>query len=277
MRWLSMIVVFAFSPSMASAELLFHLKLDDGQADPNATIAVDSSPNGNDGLLEGFSSPPPWTTGVAGGALTFTNSGDRVRIGSVGAATPTGADPRTVAMWINPDLMGDRKFFSYGAGGAGNSFDFTVESVGSTGPSIRFRHGGGNMAYPLGFDPIDQWIHVAAVVPEGASQVQDLELYINGSLTAFDPATANNPTAAMGFPLSDIFLGSRFTGGNPFVGQIDDVQFYDTALNAEDVGFLFDNPGQALGAAQVIPEPVSSAIFGLSVAGLLLARRRRSK
>lgn len=261
--------------SVANAGLLVHLKLDDGQSNPLTTTAVDSSGSGNDGTLENFSSPPPWISGVAGGALDFaTNNNNQVRINQF-PEIPINAEERTLSMWINPDGYGDTKSFSYGGGGAGNSFDFTVENVGVTGPSVRFRHGGGNMAYPFGFDPIGQWTHVLAVVPAGASQVQDLELYINGILTPFDPATQNNPTAAMSFPQSDIIIGRRFSGGGAFDGQIDDVQFYNMAIDSEDALYLYNNPGLTLDDRVTVPEPATAVLGLMALGGLGTVTRRR--
>ncbi len=59
----------------ADPSLVGYWKLDDG----SGMIAVDSSPNGNDGTLEG---DPQWVEGWIDGAMDFDGDGDAINFGN---------------------------------------------------------------------------------------------------------------------------------------------------------------------------------------------------
>ena len=64
-------------------------------------------------------------------------------------------------------------------------------------------------------------------------------LYVNGAVAASTTATSPIPDKCR------IFGVGSYQGVNSdaFTGAIDDVQVYDQALSADDVMFLFNNPG----------------------------------
>jgi hypothetical protein len=90
--------------SNASADLVGHWTLDDG----SGTTAIDSSGNGNDGIL--VDNPIwdiAWIPGIAGSALEFYGvgtsggNGDYFDCGSDASLNMTG--PISIALWIRPD------------------------------------------------------------------------------------------------------------------------------------------------------------------------------
>jgi hypothetical protein len=75
-----------------------------------------------------------------------------------------------------------------------------------------------------------EWVHVAAVLPEGAGSTADVRLYVNGVReTEAVTAGAINTKAAAAFQIGADETGKYFTG------LIDDVRIYDRALTAEEI------------------------------------------
>src|SRR4030042_1000714 len=83
--------------SAASAELVGWWKLDDG----TGNVAVDSSGNGNDGVISG---DPEWVAGWFGGALKFDGIDDNVNCGNGEIFNIT--DELTLAVWVNANDFG---------------------------------------------------------------------------------------------------------------------------------------------------------------------------
>ncbi|NLH18139.1 MAG: hypothetical protein GX455_16305 [Phycisphaerae bacterium] len=76
-----------------------------------------------------------------------------------------------------------------------------------------------------------QWVHVAAVLPEGGDNTEDVQLYVNGVLETGGEITSGviNTTAA-----ATMRIGSD-EASHYFTGLIDDVRIYDRALTAEEI------------------------------------------
>jgi len=82
-------------------------------------------------------------------------------------------------------------------------------------------------------------------------------------------------------PLSIGRWGAAEAQGEPanardYLGRIDDVQIYDGALDAEQVQFLFQNPGET---ARCVPTVsawgmMAMAVLVLLAGGAVIARRR---
>ena len=292
---LALLAVAAGTLALAApseAGLVARWKLDDGKTDATTTTAVNSVASVGDGTLNGFdgtqndtSDGSGWITSEANGAkvdgaLQFDGTDDFVGTGPTTASTigvPTGDAARTVSMWVQAETTGNKKFFSIGNKGAntgdGGAFDFTVEDSGPSDdidgnpqePHIFFRHFGGNRRFPGAV--LDDWMHVAMVVPDSATQTDDVQVFIDGSeSTGFQ---GNGSVQMLNTNDTEIRLGDdTFADFDAhFDGALDDVQVYDEALGANQIDFLASNPGT------VIPEP-SSALL-LAPAGLLALRRRR--
>ncbi|MFA6341008.1 MAG: LamG-like jellyroll fold domain-containing protein [Candidatus Paceibacterota bacterium] len=81
----------------------------------------------------------------------------------------------------------------------------------------------------------DKWHHVAAIY-DGSSSASGAKIYIDGSLspvtTTYDLLTGSIVNAY------HLHIGAR-TGGNNFIGSIDDVRIYSSALSGSDIQKLY--------------------------------------
>jgi len=270
----SPILAFLFTAMSLSshAALVAHWKLDE----TSGTTAADSAGGDNTGTLN---NGPSWVSGTIGGGLDFDGSNDTFNAPLT--TIPTGTASRTVSLWFNADNVSTQgaRLFAYGdgsgttgGGGAdpdpfGDAFTFTIEGGGL----VFFRYSGGNNQYNLAGNSnlsTNTWYHFAAVLPDGATNSNQVLVYLNGTLantTATGAVTAlfTDPTPTA----PDFYLGGDPTAAARYDGTIDDVQIYDSALSATDIASLYNNPGS------VIPEPSSALMLGL-FGSLALLRRR---
>ena len=105
----------------------------------------------------------------------------------------------------------------------------------------------------------DTWQHIVLVMDSGND---DLKAYVDTALK-IDRSDGTNIAAVMGG-----HFGISPGGTLSQVAQFDDIQFYDGALSASDVSYLYNNPGL------VVPEPWTMGMLGLGLLGVLKRRRR---
>ena len=224
----------------ATADLVGHWTLDDGLSDPGSMIAVDSSGNGYDGELTSFFLDPLWLNegqSVRGGAMDFGGEPGAI-VAIIGDDLPIGAEPRTLAAWINVEFAAQAFFMSYGAGGAGGQFSVGVELNGDT-PNVRLRHGGGSMFFPTAVE--GEWMHVAVVVPDGAEITDDVQVFIDG-----EESISDNPTnVALNTAESEFVIGGKWgvPENRAFEGAVDDVWLYDEALDQAAIQAIMNGGG----------------------------------
>lgn len=132
--------------------------------------------------------------------------------------------------------------------------------------TMRFAVGDGGPFHeaisPVGSVRDNMWHHIAGVFDSTATG-QELRLYIDGVLAAFDD---NGGALALGNN-RDIEIGRASSAMFPryYSGFIDEIRISDTALA----------PSQFLNSA--VPEPSSFVLLGMFGAGLLLINRQRKQ
>jgi hypothetical protein len=207
------------------ADVVGHWTLDE----KSGTVATDSSGKGHHGTY--VNNPG---LGVPGAlpAGTAMNTATGYLVADLGADLPTGADERTIALWLKPVTNNiDRKFLAYGNTTAGGAFSFTIEPVNGV-MGVRLRHWGGNFTYPG--VTLNEWQHVAIVVPPGSSMTSHVRVYLNGINSSGTMTTSPDRNLVTG--TSRFFVGTVHDNpGAVFDGTIDDVWFFDHALTVEGI------------------------------------------
>ena len=212
--------------------------LDEGRGD----ITADASGNGNDGTLIGA---PAWVAGWSGNALEFSGSGTYVDCGNAEALN---VEVFSVSFWCNiPSTQGWNHIVSRGSHqGGGNP--------GAVNWGVMMYDGQETILYEVYNDTVKpslstnttagEWHHVVATHDETTMQ-----LYHDGQLA--------------GAALAGIFLdesrafviGARSdagSGGDPFIGTIDEVGYFNAVLAPEDIEMIMNN-----GLARITVQPLA--------------------
>ncbi len=242
----------------AGKRLLIHFDFDQPSYFNGSTI-IDQTGNGfdspfvaNDGLQHAVNVDDQ-VPGL-GGAIDLSN--DIVDVDAQ-ADIALGPSSRTISVWFNSDVTGNRRIFGYGDPSnnflPGSLMLLTMVDNG-TANVMRLRLGATN----IDFDPVDpiglgQWVHAVIVIPDDASSSSDIKMFIDGqeSVGAPEPGDVHVDLIT---GVSFLTLGRRggaAAGGTQgtgfdFDGRIGDFQFYNGELSAEQVEVLFLNPGQTI-------------------------------
>jgi hypothetical protein len=213
--------------------------LDEGSGD----TAVDSSPQGNDGVITGAE----WTDGKFGGGLQFDDTDVIVNV----AVNGVGDEVISEVLWVKFDDFDIEHMFGYiHAADTGSARFYYFSTWINGGPPHSGVHmgvldAGGNwgrgMAIPQQFDE-DQWYHVAGVADGvGGSH----KVYIDGTLVSDTGFAAGELIGTPGV----LSVGTVPNEGKGIHGVIDEVAFFNIPLTEEDVNDLMTE-GMA-GAAAV--------------------------
>jgi hypothetical protein len=233
------VLVFAMFLSIvggvnASEGLVSYWNFDEG----SGTVAGDSTST-NDGTIYDAT----WTDGVCGKALSFDGDRDYVIIGDYEPGTITGAI--TITAWVKADVMEP-------------SIHRHIISLDPTRALIKFYDNQVqgrviNTLYPSPesevwvYDPnnavsVGNWHHLAITYDKDASGEQ-LKLYTNGDLS--DSATITGDLMTGDRLDNDIVIGTHTDTWRPnygLIGTIDEVAFFNSALSADEISALYQNP-----------------------------------
>jgi hypothetical protein len=209
-------------------------KLDDG----TGTITVDSSPNGNNGILEGN---PQWVDGWLDGALDFDGGDDAVNFGNNSIFDIT--DQVTLAAWVNTRDMGNGENNPW-LGKGDNAY---MLKGFRTGYDIEFfiYDGGWNSAHYITDESFNnEWHHVA-----GTYDGTQLLIYVDGVVGA---NLSLNST--INVTTHDVALGTNSQeGGRFYNGLLDDARIYNRALTATEIQTVMTGGGEPGCATEPVP------------------------
>jgi len=208
-----------------SSDLAGHWKLDE----TSGTVALDSSCNDHDGTVVDAT----WTTaGKIDGALSFTGSTSYVVADGVEVNTVPGGF-NTIAFWMKWNGVNNQMPFGWNQA---YGYDLWIADG-----SFGINTGQGNILGIPSAGMAGQWVHVAAVFPNGVPSASNAKIYINGVnqiLTDRSYPTTTNRSAT-----SKLFIsGWGASAGYKFGGTIDDVRVYNRALTAEEVAAIAAAP-----------------------------------
>jgi len=188
-------------------------------------VLVDSSGNGNDGVL---TNSPVWVAGKYGLGLRFDGVDDWVEISNSASLDVTG-DEITLMAWVFMDtFQSNDKGVVVKSDGSNYNYQLVADS-GENYFDFRTRTPGGVVRVPSSPPAASgQWHHVAGIY-DGSSN----KIYVDGVLKRTLSQSGNIVSAS-----APLLIGRRALGDNRFFdGVIDEVRVYDGALNlAELVG-----------------------------------------
>jgi hypothetical protein len=240
----------------ANADLVGHWNFDE----TSGTTAYDSSPSGYNGALNGGASFV--TGGVSGGAISLsTASNSYVSMGNV---LPLTGSEYAISAWIKTTSTGAEAAVAKHDAGYYNGFIMQTNAGSGYGAANKVSMytsdvAGGEATSTSNIND-GNWHLVTASRQGGLTS-----LYVDGNLEIVK-ATNNVAANSRDFLVGGVYA---FTGNvGAYNGLVDDLQVYDKALTANDVSYLYNNPGAP------VPEPATMACL-LGGLGALIARRKK--
>lgn len=251
----------ALATTSASAALVAHWPLD---AD-----ASDLTGNGHNGTVVGSTVAfgQPAAPGLSGSSADFSGNGHIDVPWSAalnpGTQAPDGSGSFSVTLWAFPTTVG---------GAHRSPFTSREDNTVSVNGPIIYIEPTGNWSYWAGnngpsgaWNPVtagaataNAWTHVAITYD---ADTTTRKMFLDGVevINQLGGVSANL--------LRDLHIGGGADDGNSFTwaGRIDDVGFWDTALNQAEIQRVISSG---------VPEPALPALLGLA-GSLLLGRRRR--
>jgi hypothetical protein len=206
----------------AGSGLQGYWKLDEQTNPSNNTTAEDSTENSYNGIYKGTTTGPVLGEASAmngyGTAARFNGGYDHVMLDANSLIYPC-TNGFTVAAWIKPDsFSGYSTIF-------GNQTRWSLFIYNN---ALHFNAGSIQDYYVMlyGFSP-GQWMHVALVMNSN----DDCLFYINGNCVGVITGTKGSANTTDSSPFC---IGRKSSnpsvGGDPFIGLMDEVSFYDCAL-----------------------------------------------
>ena len=225
---ITLAIVVGMTAGTALAELIAYYPFEEGQG----TETADVTGNGNNGTL---SAGVEWVAGQKGTGVHFDTAGERIVLNEI---DPTaGNNAMTLAAWINWEgqghsieqqgIIGKREGWDPGTGvkwfwqaQPSGALLFRADRANGAGTGLWW---GNTYLVPYA----NEWAHVALTWDDGAAiQYINGEEVATGNVTFID--TADDTIVSIGC----VSAGNSET----FVGTIDEVRMYDTALAPAAIG-----------------------------------------
>ena len=239
----------------------YYLRLDETPPTDGQTAVNQGAVLAPDAFYQSIGGSTFATTGPTGGAIPgnagITTNGWAVRIPD--STLAAGTTPFSFNLFANPTSFAAQDFgtlLGYGAA-AGSSMLLTEDGVGGTG-RLLFGRLAQNVFTSNGSMTAGQW-NAVGLTYNGSDTIK---LYLNGIL---DTTYVDNAIAGFGNQFA--VLGAYFGDGSQrFVGGLDEFTYFN---------------GQALSDSQmvdlqIVPEPGTYALLGLSAGAFIFLRRKRS-
>lgn len=170
------------------------------------------------GNLAALGTNPIGIHGDSGGAFYYDGSTNN---SSTGYGLPAGNSPRTLCIWIKPQIsQSNSVLVAHGTAAVDRGFVMALETNGLT--MWSYGHTKSLFAYA---PKLNTWQHVCGSF-DGANGT----IYVDG--ISLGTQTIVGPIDSSG---SSIAIGSNLGGGNIYKGTLDDVRIYNNALSAAQV------------------------------------------
>jgi len=220
----------------------------------NSLFAHDFSGNGNDINSYGnYLMAPYITNNAAAGSYAFGAAGDGWLYPPTNLLA-TLAGSFSVSLWVKTsEVHGNDNDDVYSAAGIFSAFNGgqnAVMPMGLNGSKLAFYTGGSSQDTLHSQTSINtgQYVHVVVTRDQ---QSGEKKIYVNGVLDISDFGSTD-------FLSDPSQLDIGYNNGQPFTGELDDIQFYSGVLSSNEVLQLYNNPGTT------IPDVAASSESGLS-------------
>ena len=230
--WVLLVIALAGLPAGMQAEgaddgLVAEWRFEEG----SGSVLVDSSGNGNDGVIHGAT----WVEGKYGKALSFDGVDDYISLPRIFMNTPSQI---SVEGWFETTSDSHMMFFSFGGCYVMYMRAWRSDPSGALLPLFD-RSSRGDASWGSGYN--DGYWHHFVAVNDGSKTT----LYVDGfivnsrSETLFDISSINTPYV----------LGSQIPGApetNRFDGIIDEVRIYNRALTSDEIKSHYEGKQTAI-------------------------------
>ncbi|MBN2063856.1 MAG: hypothetical protein JW745_03560 [Sedimentisphaerales bacterium] len=185
---------------------------------------------------------PAWTAGISGNALSFDGIDDYVQVNcfaGIGQALP-----RTITAYIKPveDINNSSKklhcIVSWGLSASNGFAKWFISLDDTTGQLALGIYGARIKGGPSLEDGL--WHHIAVVLPEGATNINQIKLFVDGlqvTTNAIDlNATINtSPTEVLIGAVNKALRSGEYDLDQFFAGSIDELYIYDRELTIQEI------------------------------------------
>ena len=222
------LIAAAASVTVTAEGLIAHWSFDEG----SGSTANDSSGNGNTGTLV---NSPAWVDGKLGKALDFSGSNEYVLIPHSDVIDFGANEDFSISLWFKDSTTSGSEmlekqsgavFYQIRAPSASGDLKFQVDDGVD---QDSFNSSVGDLADGL-------WHHVVFIRDYDTS----ITAYVDGVFAGSDTAVSAGSIANT----ADLRLG-RGTGSGDYDGLLDEVQFYNRVLTAQEVADLFNDANDA--------------------------------
>jgi len=226
---ISLILMFG-TVGVYAGDMALYLPFDEGAGE----IAMDASPNGNDGILHGVG----WTDGKYGSAVEFSGEAETwVEVPDSPSLDIT--DGISILCWLYPTQFTDEWFRIIVKTDANDEAPWMVYGIyeeGATDGKTGFifaTSGGvqnGASADPI---PLNEWTHIAATYDGSMAR-----MYYNGNVVAEAAAEASGPMDTNDVPIS---IGRNNIGMREhYIGLMDEIAIFSRALSQAEIQGAMD-------------------------------------
>ena len=232
----------ADTPYVNAVGPVMHLKFDEG----SGTAAADSSGYNNNGLV----SNATWTAGQLAGGLQFNGTSSIVTVPSSASLSPL--SQLTVALWAQPDALGNGVLAAKWISGSDETWMFRVRPDGTLlvniVPSLTdstYNNAGGTVAPVV---TAGTWHHLAFVYDGArASDAERLKIYVDGVAQTLAFSTGGIP-AVLTSGVAPVSVGLGADNIRAYSGVLDDPHIYGRALSDAEIQALASGsaPGSAI-------------------------------
>jgi hypothetical protein len=208
---------FTTAQATSTGQLIAHWQLDEG----SGTTLIDASGFNNSATTTGN---PGWVQGVKGQALRLNGSGQFATVAN--DASLRLSEQITIALWVRPEKRAVQSLINKANFGARNGYELSLANNGRI--SFQINHNSSRVISQASYPSNGRtWMHIAATY-DGST----LKIFIDGVENSSSNLSSSPLIGTNDLPL---MIGAEQGGGNSFMGALDDIMIYNSALSSSQI------------------------------------------